>query len=123
MEGLPKVKVINQKDGWLGTEVFIDGEKVDRVRSIDFHVGAGEVPSFTLETVGLPDIEMSAIPQFSFAPQTVQEAVEVLKNELRTNTNSKKILKDTVEKVLKEIPEEIWLSDLAELIVKTIAEK
>ena len=63
---------------------------------------------------------MTAIPKFSFTPQTVQEAVEVLKNELRTNSDSRKKLKDIIENAFNEAPDDFWLSDLSELIVKSI---
>ena len=122
MADFPRVKVVNLNDGWMGTEYYIDEKKIDRVKSVDFRVAVDGAPSFIFETFGLPNIEMSAIPQFRFAPETVQEATVVLQNELRTNSASRKALMDSIASVLKEIPdkEEFWVSDLAGTIANRI---
>ena len=122
MADFPRVKVVNLNGGWMGTEYYIDDKKIDKVKSVDFRVAVDEAPSFTFETFGLPDIEMSAIPKFSFTPQTVQEATKVLQNEFRTNPASQKALVDSIASVLKEIPdkEEFWVSDLAGTIANRI---
>ena len=39
---LPRVKVVNQNNSWLGTECYIDGKKIDKVKYIDFSVGVNE---------------------------------------------------------------------------------
>ena len=122
MADFPRVKVVNSNDGWIGTEYYIDGKKIDEVKSVDFRVAVDEAPSFTFETFGLPDIEMSAIPKFRFTPETVQEATIVLQNEFRTNSASRKALVDFIASVLEEIPdkEEFWVSDLAGTIANRI---
>ena len=80
--GIPRVKVVNPNESWRGTEYYIDGNKVKNVRSVDFRVAVDEVPQFTFETLGLPDIDMYGDIQFSFTPETVQQAAVVLRNEL-----------------------------------------
>ena len=79
---LPRVKVVNPNESWLGTESYIDGKKIPNVRSVDFRVAVDEVPQFTFETLGLPEIDMAGDVQFSFTPKTVQQAAVVLRNEL-----------------------------------------
>ena len=79
---IPRVKVVNQNESWLGTECYIDGKKIPSVRSVDFRVAVDEVPHFTFETLGLPEIDMAGDIQFSFTPETVQQAAVVLINEL-----------------------------------------
>ena len=79
---IPRVKVVNQNENWIGTECYIDGNKIHGVRSVDFRVAMGEIPIFTFETLGLPDIDMIGNVQFSFTPETVQRAAVVLRNEL-----------------------------------------
>ena len=79
---LQRVKVTNQNDSQYRTEYYIDGNKISGVKSIDFRVGVNEIPTFTFETIGMPDIDMLGEVQFSFTPETVQQAVFVLKNEL-----------------------------------------
>lgn len=82
MSELPRVKVVNTNNGWLGTEYYIDGKKIDRVKRIDFSVGVEEVPTFTFETVGIPDIDMSGRAILDCNPINVTEAVKILRNEL-----------------------------------------
>lgn len=73
------VKIYNPKgEGWLGTQYEIDGKKIKNVKAVDFRVAVDEVPRFTFETFGLPDIEMSGSVRFRFTPKTVQEAAEVI---------------------------------------------
>ena len=80
--GIPRVKVVNPTESWRGTECYIDENKVKGVKSVDFRVAIDEVPQFTFETLGLPDIDMLGDVKFSFTPETVQQAVVVLRNEL-----------------------------------------
>ena len=82
MSEMQRVKVVNPNESWLGTEYFIDGKKISNVRSVDFRVAVDEVPQFTFETLGLPEIDMVGDIQFSFTPETVQQAAVVLRNEL-----------------------------------------
>lgn len=82
--GCSRVKVVNPNEGWMGTEYYIDGKRIKNVKSVDFRVAVGEVPHFTFETMGLPDIDMSGDIRFKFTPETVQQASVVLRNELMT---------------------------------------
>lgn len=79
---IPRVKVVNPNEDWMGTECYIDGKKIKNVKSVDFRVAVDEVPHFTFETMGLPDIDMSGDIRFKFTPETVQQASVVLRNEL-----------------------------------------
>ena len=79
---IPRVKVVNLNEGWLGTECCMDGKKIPNVRSVDFHVALDEVPQFTFETV--------------------QQAAAVLKHEFETNEKSRFALYDSIRSVLDE---------------------
>ena len=79
---IPRVKVVNPNKSWRGTECYIDGNKIQNVRSVDFRASVDEVPQFTFETLGLPEIDMPGTVQFRFTPETVQQAVVVLQYEL-----------------------------------------
>lgn len=83
--GIPRIKIVNPNEDWVGTECYIDGKKIERVISVDFRVAVDEVPQFTFETIGLPDIDMSGDIRFKFTPETVQQAFWVLRHELTTN--------------------------------------
>ncbi len=82
--GIPRVKVVNPNESWLGTEYYIDDKKIKNVKSVDFRVAVDEMPQFTFETMGLPDIDMRGDIRFKFTPGTIQQAVIVLRNELLT---------------------------------------
>ena len=117
---IPRVKVVNPNESWLGTECFIDGNKVNNVRSIDFRVAVDEVPQFTFETLGLPEIDMPGTVQFSFTPETVQQAAVVLQNEFKRNAESMGALIESIESAINDAPEETWKHDLAVLIAHRI---
>lgn len=80
---MPVVKIVNPKPyDWRGTQCFIDGNKVPRVKSVDFHVAVDEVPIFDFEMMGAPDIEAECLAQISFTSQSITDAISVLRHEL-----------------------------------------
>ena len=117
---LPRVKVVNPNESCMGTESYIDGKKIPNVISVDFRVAVDEVPHFTFETLGLPDIDMHGDVQFRFAPETVQQAADVLQNEFKKNSEIMDALIESIESSISDAPEETWKHDLAILIAKRI---
>ena len=111
---IPRVKVVNSNESWMGTESYIDGKKIPNVRSVDFRVAVDEVPQFTFETIGLPEIDMAGDVQFSFTPETVQQAAIVLQNDFQNNMASRFALYDSVRSVLDE-------NDIDKSITKMLA--
>lgn len=80
---MPVVRIVNPNPyGWKGTQCFIDGEKIPRVKSVDFHVAVDEVPTFVFEMMAEPDIEMECLAQISFTSQSITDAISVLRHEL-----------------------------------------
>ena len=65
---IQRVKVVNPNESLRGTEYYIGGNKIENVKSVDFRVAVDEVPCFTFETLGLPDIDMAGDIQFSHTP-------------------------------------------------------
>lgn len=102
---IPRVKVVNPNEGWMGTECYIDGKKIEKVKSVDFRVAVDEVPHFTFETIGLPDIDMSGDIRFKFTPETVQQASVVLRNELMTSGGLYHIF---LESMLSALDDKFW---------------
>ena len=77
------VKIVNPNPyDWRGTQYFIDGHKVPRVKSVDFHVSVDEVPTFNFEMMGAPDIELECLAQISVSSQSITDAISVLRHEL-----------------------------------------
>lgn len=35
---MSRIKVVNPNESWMGTEYYIDGKKINNVRSVDFRV-------------------------------------------------------------------------------------
>lgn len=105
--GRPRVKVVNPNESWMGTEYYIDGKKINNVRSVDFRVAVDEVPQFTFETMGLPDIDMDGDIRFRFTPQTVQQAVVVLRNELISNRDLRSTF---LKSMLSALDDDFWNS-------------
>lgn len=77
------VKIINPSPyDWAGTKCLIDGKTIPRVKSVDFHVSVDEVPTFSLELMAEPDIEMECLAQISFTSKSITDAISVLRHEL-----------------------------------------
>lgn len=105
--GRPRVKVVNPNEGWMGTEYYIDGKKIKNVKSIDFRVAVDEIPHFTFETMGLPDIDMSGDIRFKFTPKTVQQASTVLRNEMMARGELYHVF---LESMLSALDDKFWNS-------------
>lgn len=77
------VKIVNQNPyDWRGTECLIDGKKIPRVKSVDFHVSVDEVPIFNFELMAAPDIELECLAQISVSSQSITDAISVLRHVL-----------------------------------------
>lgn len=118
--GSPRVRVVNPNGSWQGTEYYINEQKIKNVKSVDFRVAVDEIPTFTFETIGLPDIDMSGDIRFSFTPQTVGYAAEVLRHEFKTNPESRKALVDSIASVLEEMEDGTGLYIVAESVANRI---
>lgn len=103
--GKPRVKVVNPTEDWLGTEYYIGDKKIERVKSVDFRVAVDEIPQFTFKTMGLPDIDMGGDIRFRFTPETVQQAVMVLRNELLTKGT---LYNCFLESMLSALDDKFW---------------
>lgn len=103
--GRPRVKVVNPNEDWMGTEYYIDGKKIKNVKSVDFRVAVDEIPHFTFETMGLPDIDMSGDIGFKFTPETVQQASVVLRNELMARDELYHVF---LESMLSALDDKFW---------------
>lgn len=103
--GCSRVKVVNPNEGWMGTEYYIDGKKIENVKSVDFRVAVDEFPQFTFETIGLPEIDMDGDIRFKFTPETVQQASAVLRNELMPRGGLYNIF---LESMLSALDDSFW---------------
>ena len=76
------VKVFNDSEKVIPTNVEINGNLMT-CRSIDYHVDIDTFPVFTFEVMTLSDLEVNhADIFFKYHPETVVEAVKILRHEL-----------------------------------------
>lgn len=122
MAKLPRVKIITDDDKFQRTRCYIDEMEVKLIAGIQSAIEPGQAPIFTIETVGMPDIDMQGQVFFQFTPQTIGYAAEVLRHEFKTNPESHKALVDSIASAIKEMPseEELWSVDVAEMIANRI---
>lgn len=80
---MSRVQIKNENNDWLGTEYWIDGNKVPRVKAVDFRVAVDEVPTFMFETYGRPDIDMQGTVTFDFSPENLSDACLIVSEELK----------------------------------------
>ena len=116
-----RVKVFNPNgEGKFGTQCEIDGKVLAGVRSVDFHISVEEVPQFTFQMYGMPDIEMLGDVNFQFTPKTVQEAIEVIRKDFHyfPESGSFKALAASIEERLR-----IHIPDQTDVFRKTLAKE
>lgn len=102
MSDIPRIKVVNEKESWLGTQCYINNQKIDKVKSVNFYVSVDEVPTFDFEMMGCPEIDMLGDVRFSFTPHTIEEAVKVLRNELLKKGDIYKGFLSSMESAVRE---------------------
>lgn len=125
MRNFHKVRVVNlvenpdPKTGYM-SKIIVDSKEVHGVKGVDFKCAVDEVPQFTLEMFGMPDIDMSGQVLFGFTPQTVEDAAKVLQHEFRTNPESRKALVDSITSVLGEMEDGTGLYIVAESVANRI---
>lgn len=99
---MSKVSVKNDSYSQYGTKIEIDGEPLNKVKSVDFHVSTEEIPCFTIETIGMPDIEIQGRCDFRFSVDTIQQACKVLCQTLKTNDEFYTAFVASIESALRE---------------------
>lgn len=82
---LHNVKILNRSGSRNPTLVTIDGTPLHCI-SIDYHADAESIPVITFRVGALADIEVNnADLKFRFTPETVTDAVKVLRHALQTD--------------------------------------
>ena len=99
-ESFAKVEIKNQ-DGC--TKVFVNGNKVEKIRKIKFEQSVETIPCFEISTMGRPDIEIFGDISFDFTPKTTEEAFEVLQHEVKNSMKFRSEMKGRFMRVLEQI--------------------
>ena len=83
---MPHIKINQPTDGWLGTTVEIDGQKISNVTSIDYHVEVDKTPTFSIGIYSNSNIDMEAdYIKLDISPVNVESAIKILRSELSKN--------------------------------------
>lgn len=123
---IANVKIEQDKENKHIHRVFVDGKQIDKIAHLDFQVNPMEIPSVMLniERISGVDFEGQAEVNFLNKPFTVQDACQILREELRKHDNLYNGFLSSIESSLKEQkvtglpfqPE----SEIAEKILKRI---
>lgn len=118
---MKRVEIKNPNESWLGTKYIIDGKEVPNVKSVDFHTAVEEVPEFTFNTTGIPDIDVMGRVVINPSPKNLKEACLIVSNELQKHGDFYDAFVTSVRSSIRETPKEMWSNELAEEIVKRIS--
>jgi len=92
---------INYDNKNTNPQVTIDGNKLPFVKTVKFDVSTETIPTFTIETIGIPDIDMQGRCDFRFSVDTIQQACKVLCETLQKDEMFHNVLLDNIEDVLR----------------------
>lgn len=86
---LSKVEIKNDEY----TKVFVNGIELKHVKAVKFEQNCDIIPTFTIEIIGMPDIEVMGAANLIVTPTTLDEALQVLnkyidRSELKTGAQS-----------------------------------
>lgn len=118
---MEKVQIKKESGAWFCPDIFIGNKEITNVKNATFHVGADYVPTFELEIVGIPDIDVMADVEIDPSPTNLQEACTMITNELLKHGEFYNSFVASVKSAIKEAPNEVWGNELAEKIVKRIS--
>ncbi|MFQ9515309.1 MAG: hypothetical protein ACLRZ9_05725 [Eubacterium sp.] len=118
-----KVKIVNDQPCALGTKIYINDEKISGIAKASFKVGIDELPTFTFETVSIPDIETLGNVKFKFVPETIQDSTKVLLHSLNADKELYNAFLASITSALKELPRESDLEDVAKAVADRIIGK
>lgn len=114
------VKVFNNNGKIVPTHVEIDGKPL-RCRAIDYHSDMNTVPTFTFEVPALSDIEVNhAEICFKFHPETVTDAVKILRYELMLNGEVYGGFLESIKSAMNDMENGIDIEDAAKVILSRI---
>lgn len=87
-------------------KIFIDGVQIPcRAINVDMAVDQAHSTTVTMENLLVPDIEIDSLVTFDFTPQTVEQALAVIKSTLNNRkpeecTDLLNQIRDTIDEVL-----------------------
>ena len=120
---MKRVEIKNLDESRIGAKYIIDGKSVPNVRSVDFRGGVEEVPEFTFNTIGIPDIDVMADVEINPSPTNIQEACSIISNELKKHGEFYDAYKNSVLSVFNESRIAFSPYDLREEIAEKVVKR
>lgn len=103
------------------TKAFVGNTEINGIRSIIFEQSVDTVPTFTFETIGVPDIEIeNADIRFRFTTETIAEAAKVIRHSIFTEEQLYDAFVESIASALKEIPKDAGTYDVAKAVADRI---
>lgn len=101
------VKIRSANDT-IATMVFIGDNHIEGVTDISFEQSAMEIPRFTFEVYGYPNIEIdNADIRFRFTPDTIEDATKVIRHSFCSDGELYDAFVASIKSAIRELPPRI----------------
>ena len=119
---LANVKMEQDKENDHIHRVFVDGEQIEKITHLDFQINPCEIPSVTLNIERMSGVDFEGQAEVNFLKDlfTVKNACKILRDELLKHGELYDGFKASIYSALKEMPEEMWIDEMPELILNRI---
>lgn len=119
---LTNVKIEQDKENKHIHRVFVDGKQIDKITHLGFEVNPQEFPSVTLNIEQLSGVDFEGQAEVNFLnnPFTVQNACEIIQDELLKHGDLYNGFLSSIQTAIKEAPNYVKKRELAERILKRI---
>lgn len=119
---LANVKIEQDKENKHIHRVFVDGKQIERITHLDFQANPQEFPSVTpnIEQISGVDFERQAEENFLNAPLSVQNACEILREELQKHEDLYCGFLASIYSALRDIPDGTWIDEMPEIILSRL---
>ena len=119
---LANVKIEQDKDNKYIHRVFVDGKQIEKITHLDFQINPLEVPNVTLNIEQMSGINFEGQAEVNFlnTPFTVQNACQILREELLEHEDLYRAFSASIYSALNEIPEFTYIDQMPEIILNRI---
>lgn len=117
---LANVKIEQDKENDHIHRVFVDGKQIEKITHIDFEINPLETPRINIETMSGIDFDGQAEVNFLNTPFNIQNACEIIRQELMEHGDFYKAFSASIYSALKDIPGETRIEDMPQLIMDRI---
>ena len=119
---LANVKIEQDKENTNIHKVFIDGKQIEKITHLGFEVNPQEFPSVTLNIEQLSGVDFEGQAEVNFLnnPFTVENACKILRDELLKHDHLYKAFLASIYSSLKELPKDVEIDEIPEIILKRI---